>query len=294
MEFFAIAAEHAVAPYPGWGRVRFGGPEVAPEQRLAELESLLADVHLDAGKLAPFLAPMVGIPRPARAYARSFAGGDSSRSVGRHGPVGDCRARNQPLVLVFEDLQWFDPTSLDLVQALSDRCAQAPILLLATARPEFRPPGSAAAPSRHFSVAARGGAGSAHDRGTRVSPHPVNGRNAARKRTRGRRAAIIEEVTQLVLERGERRGARPFRRPYANRWRRGSIGWGLRAKSPRSARAGAKLLLALLRDVAAHSGPPTQGLAKPRSNSPWRVSWTQAFSSSKACPRRRATVSSMR
>ena len=29
-------------------------------------------------------------------------------------------ARNQPLVLVLEDLQWFDPTSIDLVQALSD------------------------------------------------------------------------------------------------------------------------------------------------------------------------------
>ena len=38
-------------------------------------------------------------------------------------------ARNQPLVLVFEDLQWFDPTSIDLVHALSDRGAQAPILV---------------------------------------------------------------------------------------------------------------------------------------------------------------------
>ena len=51
-------------------------------------------------------------------------------------------ARVQPLVLVFEDLQWFDPTSIDLVRALSDRGAQAPLLILATARPEFRPPWS--------------------------------------------------------------------------------------------------------------------------------------------------------
>jgi predicted ATPase len=49
-------------------------------------------------------------------------------------------ARNQPVVLVLEDLQWFDPTSIDLVRAFSDRGAQAPILILATARPEFRPP----------------------------------------------------------------------------------------------------------------------------------------------------------
>ena len=29
-------------------------------------------------------------------------------------------ARVQPLVLVIEDLQWFDPTSIDLIHALSE------------------------------------------------------------------------------------------------------------------------------------------------------------------------------
>ena len=48
-------------------------------------------------------------------------------------------SRNQPLVLVFEDLQWFDSTSIDLVRALSDGGGRSPILLLATAQPEFRP-----------------------------------------------------------------------------------------------------------------------------------------------------------
>ena len=49
-------------------------------------------------------------------------------------------ARSQPVVLAFEDLHWADPTSLDLLRALADRGAQAPLLLLATTRPEFRPP----------------------------------------------------------------------------------------------------------------------------------------------------------
>ena len=53
-------------PILGWGRVRFGGPEVAPERRLAELESLLADVQLDAGKLARFLQRRIEMaPRDA-------------------------------------------------------------------------------------------------------------------------------------------------------------------------------------------------------------------------------------
>jgi predicted ATPase len=49
-------------------------------------------------------------------------------------------ARTQPLVLAFEDLHWADPTSLDVLQALAERGAQAPLLILATTRPEFRPP----------------------------------------------------------------------------------------------------------------------------------------------------------
>ena len=39
-------------------------------------------------------------------------------------------ARSQPLVLAFEDLHWADPTSLDLMRALADRGAQAPLLLI--------------------------------------------------------------------------------------------------------------------------------------------------------------------
>src|SRR6202040_3898839 len=51
-------------------------------------------------------------------------------------------ARSQPVVLAFEDLHWADPTSLDLLRALAERGAQAPLLVLATTRPEFRPPWS--------------------------------------------------------------------------------------------------------------------------------------------------------
>ncbi len=49
-------------------------------------------------------------------------------------------ARTQPVLLIFEDLHWIDPTSrefLDLVLAQIDRL---PILLAATFRPEFQPP----------------------------------------------------------------------------------------------------------------------------------------------------------
>jgi predicted ATPase len=49
-------------------------------------------------------------------------------------------AREQPVLMLFEDLHWIDPTSLELLTAIVDRVQRLPVLLLATARPEFIPP----------------------------------------------------------------------------------------------------------------------------------------------------------
>jgi class 3 adenylate cyclase/tetratricopeptide (TPR) repeat protein len=46
-------------------------------------------------------------------------------------------AREQPLVVVFDDLQWAEPTFLDLVEHVADFSRDAPIVLLCIARPEL-------------------------------------------------------------------------------------------------------------------------------------------------------------
>jgi tetratricopeptide (TPR) repeat protein len=48
--------------------------------------------------------------------------------------------RLQPMVMVVEDLHWLDPSSLELQQLLAQQGAIAPLMLLYTARPEFRQP----------------------------------------------------------------------------------------------------------------------------------------------------------
>jgi predicted ATPase len=48
-------------------------------------------------------------------------------------------AHAQPLVIVIEDLHWADPSTLELIQLLLEQRAAARMLLLLTARPEFRP-----------------------------------------------------------------------------------------------------------------------------------------------------------
>jgi class 3 adenylate cyclase/tetratricopeptide (TPR) repeat protein len=46
-------------------------------------------------------------------------------------------AREQPLVVVFDDLQWAEPTFLDLVDHITDLARDAPMLLVCVARPEL-------------------------------------------------------------------------------------------------------------------------------------------------------------
>jgi class 3 adenylate cyclase/tetratricopeptide (TPR) repeat protein len=45
--------------------------------------------------------------------------------------------RRRPGVVVFEDAHWMDPSTLELIEALQAPLAQAPLLMLLTARPEF-------------------------------------------------------------------------------------------------------------------------------------------------------------
>jgi predicted ATPase/class 3 adenylate cyclase len=49
-------------------------------------------------------------------------------------------ASRQPVLVVYEDLHWIDPTSLELLSLAVERIGEQRILLLATARPEFTPP----------------------------------------------------------------------------------------------------------------------------------------------------------
>ncbi|SDR49778.1 SAM domain (Sterile alpha motif) [Rhizobiales bacterium GAS113] len=49
-------------------------------------------------------------------------------------------AREQPVLLIFEDLHWIDPTSLELLSRTVERIGNLPVLLIMTFRPEFAPP----------------------------------------------------------------------------------------------------------------------------------------------------------
>ncbi len=52
----------------------------------------------------------------------------------------DGLARRQPVIMVFEDAHWSDPTSRELLDLTVERVRGLPVLLIVTFRPEFQPP----------------------------------------------------------------------------------------------------------------------------------------------------------
>jgi predicted ATPase len=127
-------------PIADWGRQRFGGADRPAEQRLADLENTLALVGLDPAENAPLLAPPLDIPLP-KERTPTFAPEElRHRQLAALTNWVIAGARTQPAVLAFEDLHWTDPTTLDLLRGIAERGARAPLFVLITARPEFRPP----------------------------------------------------------------------------------------------------------------------------------------------------------
>jgi class 3 adenylate cyclase len=114
-------------------------PDDSPTVRLEKLESLLfraappdEDVALIADLLSlpsserhplPSLSPQRKKERTLEALLRQLVG----------------LARQQPVIMVFEDAHWIDPTSRELLDLTVERVGGLPVLLIATFRPEFQP-----------------------------------------------------------------------------------------------------------------------------------------------------------
>jgi predicted ATPase len=116
-------------------------------------------------------------------------------------------ARVQPLVLAIEDLQWADPTTLDVLRGIAERGALAPLFMVATTRPEFRPPWGVRSHHATMSLAPLDRAqvrGMIAELSARHAlPREVVDNVAART---GGVPLFVEEVTRLLLERGDKGG----------------------------------------------------------------------------------------
>jgi predicted ATPase len=93
-----------------------------PDEDVAFLADLLSLPDSDRRPL-PNLSPQRKKERTLEALIRQLDG----------------LARRQPVVMVFEDAHWIDPTSRELLDLAVDR-GNLPVLLIVTFRPEFQMP----------------------------------------------------------------------------------------------------------------------------------------------------------
>jgi class 3 adenylate cyclase len=126
-------------PIAEWGRQRFGGIDVPAESRLGELESSLAHVNLDPVENVPLLAPLLDIRLPVERVPSLAPEELRRRQLAALTNWVMAGARTQPIVLALEDAHWADPTTIDFVRGIAERGVLAPLFVLITARPEFRP-----------------------------------------------------------------------------------------------------------------------------------------------------------
>jgi class 3 adenylate cyclase/predicted ATPase len=111
------------------------------EEKLDKLEALLdpASPAEDVGLIAELLSLPSALryqllpSTPQRKKEKTFEA--SLRQI-------EALARQRPVLMVFEDLHWLDPSSRELLDRIIKRVPGLPVLLIATFRPEFAPPWS--------------------------------------------------------------------------------------------------------------------------------------------------------
>ncbi len=133
------SALHPVVEH--WKRLAGWQPEDDGLARLAKLESSLAPYRLPHEEAVPLFASLLSLPIDD-GYPRLDLTPEQLKERTEDALVALTleEAERQPLLEVWEDVHWADPSTLDLLGQLIDQAPTAPLLVVLTFRPEFVPP----------------------------------------------------------------------------------------------------------------------------------------------------------
>jgi class 3 adenylate cyclase/predicted ATPase len=111
-----------------------------PRAKLDKLDAVLAQTSTSP-RNAALLAEMLSLPNDGR-YPVQELSPEQRRQGTLEGLMSQLAglARQNPVLIVFEDVHWIDPTSLELLGQMVDRVKTLPALLIVTFRPEFTAP----------------------------------------------------------------------------------------------------------------------------------------------------------
>jgi predicted ATPase len=111
-----------------------------PKQRLDKLKAVLAMDGSRIEAVVPLFAALLSIPLDERHPTLALSPAQQRRrTLAALLDQFEGLARRQPIVLSFEDAQWADATSLELLDLMVERVRRLPVLALFIFRPEFEP-----------------------------------------------------------------------------------------------------------------------------------------------------------
>ena len=111
-----------------------------PEQKLDKLDALLAQASTSIQDAA-LIAEMLSLPNDGRYPALELTPQQRrQKTLEALTAQIETLSRQKPVLMIFEDAQWADPTSLEAFGRAVDRIRTLRVLLLVTFRPEFDAP----------------------------------------------------------------------------------------------------------------------------------------------------------
>ncbi len=143
LSYFCSAHHTNSALFPFIGQIeraaRFERTDT-PAEKLSKLDSLIAQSTGDREHLAD-LANLLALPANDRDQLQELSPQKrKERTFAALLAQLQGLAARRPVFIIFEDVHWIDPTSLELLAAIVERVPHLRVLLLITARPYFTPP----------------------------------------------------------------------------------------------------------------------------------------------------------
>ena len=174
-----------------------------PQAKLDKLDMMLAQTSISKQDAALF-AEMLSLPNDGRYAALDLEPQQRrQKTLEALTAVVEALSRQSPLLMIFEDAHWTDPTSLETFGRVVDRVRSLPVLLIVTFRPEFEPPwiGRPYVTALTINRLAQRDIEAMIDRVVGNKLIPANIRQDVIERTDGI-PLFVEEMTKAVLEAG--------------------------------------------------------------------------------------------
>jgi predicted ATPase len=117
-------------------------PEDTAKTKLAKLEQALQGARLGLADTVPLLAALLSLPLPEGRYPEQALTPQQQRQETQDVLVAWLleEAERQPVLAVWEDLHWADPSTLEVLGLFIDQAPTAAMFHVLTYRPEFEPP----------------------------------------------------------------------------------------------------------------------------------------------------------